>query len=222
MILIVLFIIIFGSYNNGAEADNIDPDIQNKIYQVMEKQQKIKTFQTDADLNIEAYSQKSSFNFTYYYHEPNRVHLDTENFVLLPTEPLKSLQPSFFKLSNYQIDFIGSTNHKGEKLNRIQLTPKKENNKFWIKIWINTEKEKIEKAKIFFTMPSFEKEFALNVQYQLINGFSMPVTVKGHIAIPTRIKMNGQIKDFQEGLFDLTLSNYRINQEFPPDIMRKL
>ena len=50
----------------------------------------------------------------------------------------------------------------------------------------------------------------------------MPITIQGNIAIPAKFGMKGKIKEFNRGYFDLKLKNYKINQGFSPNIMKKL
>ena len=213
--LVIIFSLVF-SFTCIADQENV----QTNIKQIMDRQQEVKNFKTDAKLNIKfSGKQNSSFNFTYYYHEPDLVHLETTDFVLLPTEPLQSLQPSFFKLDNYQLDFKGI---EQKDLAHFLLTPHSNKEKFWIEIWINTVENNIDKAEVYFTIPTYDKTFSLNVHYQQINGYSMPATIKGKIAIPAKFSKNGSIKKFHEGYFDLKLDNYKINQGFSPKIMKKL
>lgn len=217
LITLVSLLILFSFFQNVLA---IKEDQNNEIEEITARQQEIKNFQTDADLTVKIFSkQSSSFEFTYYYHEPDLVHLETEDFVLLPTEPLKSLQPSFLKLENYDITLVSN---KKENINLYQLDPIKADKKYWIKIWINLSEKQIEKAEIFFIIPSYKKEFSLEVEYSQIEGYSMPVSIQGTIAIPAKFSMNDKVKEFNKGDFDLKLHNYKINQNFPPGIMKKL
>lgn len=214
---VILFFPILIFFNNTITSAN--EEIYNKLYNIMEQQQQIKNFQTEAHLNIKAFSkQNSSFNFIYYYHEPDFIHLETKDFVLLPTEPLKSLQPDFFDLKNYHPEYEGK---QKDSSHLFYLTPVNNNKKFRIKIWVNIPQKKIVRAKVFFIIDAYQKEFSLNVRYHQIKNYSMPISIQGKIAIPTKFSTDGKIKKFNEGYFDLKLSNYKINQGLPPEIMEK-
>jgi len=95
-IIILIFISIFlinGSIMAGNET------INTKAKKIINKQLEIKNFQTDIVLKIDTFPEQSSnFYFTYYYKEPDFVYLETQDFVLLPREVLKTLQPNFFFL----------------------------------------------------------------------------------------------------------------------------
>ena len=221
LFLIFLFISTFILINFEAAIAS-EPVYNQQIKKIMKRQQEIKNFQTDANLEIKIFSgQKSTFNFQYFYHEPDLVHLETNDFVLLPTEPLKSLEPSFLKLENYNINCLNKKDKNSLKIYELHPIKKKESN-YYIKIWIDISKNQIEKAVIFFHIPAYEKEFSLNVNYKEISGYSMPITIQGNIAIPAKFGMKGKIKEFNRGYFDLKLKNYKINQGFSPNIMKKL
>ena len=87
---------------------------------ILEKQQEIKNFRVEVVLEICTYAgQNSEFFFTYYYEEPDKIYLETDDFVLLPKEALKTLQPAFFQADKYSFNYLG----KEEGLDILELIP---------------------------------------------------------------------------------------------------
>ena len=86
--------------------------------EILEKQQEIKNFKVDVELVISTRAgQDSEFFFTYYYEEPDKIYMETDNFVLLPKEALKTMQPSFFQADKYSFNYLG----KKEELDILEL-----------------------------------------------------------------------------------------------------
>jgi len=213
--IIVLSFIIILLFNISIIASTKIMDVKAK--NIINKQLEIKDFQTDIELNIDAFpGQSSKFNFTYYYREPDFVYLETQDFVLLPREAIKTLQPNFFFLEKY--------NHihtkKKEGLYLVELQPKEEKEKYRLILWLDYENMLIKHAEIYFKMEDFKEKFSVQIDYTKIDDYSLPVYVKGKLAVPTKFDMNGEIKESQEGNFSLKLSNYKLNKGLPKQIIK--
>ena len=185
--------------------------INTKAKKIINKQLEIKNFQTDIVLKIDAFpGQSSNFHFTYYYKEPDFVYLETQDFVLLPREALKTLQPNFFFLEKYK--YIQTKNRDGLYL--VELQPKKDKEKYQLILWLDFESMIIKHAEIYFKMENFKEKFSVQIDYKQIRDYSLPVYVTGKLAVPTKFDMNGEIKEYQKGNFTLKLSNYKLNEGF--------
>lgn len=188
-------------------------------YQVITQQMQLDNFTVDVFLKVNFSSeQKSEFNFKYHFKKPDLTYIDTTDFVLLPTETLKSLHPSFFQLENYHLSFVDK---KGNNY-QFELKPRDPRKNFIIHLWIDRKEKYIKQARISFKTPSVNEVFYLTARYKKMDTFSMPVEVEGNLAIPTKFNSEWQIKDFKEGSFHLSLKNYKINRGIPAPILEKM
>ncbi len=212
----LLLIIIFLS-NNIIFASGQTP--VEKAEGIINKQLEIDNFQVGIGLEITAFKgQNSKFSFTYYYQKPDKIHLETQDFVLLPREAIKTLQPDFFKLDKYEWGYI----EKRDDFHLLELNPVDIRENYRLILWIDPDNSQIKHAEIFFRIEGYQDEFAVQIDYEQIEGYSLPVYVEGRLAVPTKFSMGGEIKEFQEGSFTLKLSNYKINAGLPPAVRRKM
>jgi hypothetical protein len=215
---ISLFIIIIIILFNSSILAN-SKILNEKAENIINKQLEIKDFQTDIILEIAAFSsQYSKFNFTYYYQEPDKIYLETEDFVLLPREAIKTLQPNFFHLDRYNYKYLKTS----EKFKLFELQPKENKDKYRLILWLDLEASVVKHAEIFFQIEEYKEEFAVQIDYNQIEGYSLPVYVEGKLAVPTKFSIDGKVKESKKGSFTLELSNYKINSGLPARIKKKL
>src|SRR5690554_416558 len=190
-----------------------------KIEDIVNKQLAIENFQVDIELEILVYQgQNSKFLFTYFYQKPDKVHLETEDFVLLPKGAAETLQPNFFHPARFYHRYLGTK----DEFHLFELTPKEEQKKYRLILWVDPEAKLLKQAEIFFTIENHREELAVQIDYGQIEGYSLPVFVRGKLAVPTKFGMYGEVKETQEGSFTLKLSNYKIDTVFPAAVRQKL
>ncbi len=187
--------------------------------EILEKQQEIKNFKVDVELVISTHAgQDSEFFFTYYYEEPDKIYLETDDFVLLPKEALKTMQPSFFQADKYSFNYLG----KKEGLDILELIPLDKGEKYRLYLAIDSGNSIIRSGELFFQMANYREEFNAIIYFADIDGYALPVYIEGELAVPTKFAIGGEIKEYREGSFHLKLKDYAINIEFPEKIKKSL
>src|SRR5690554_4384171 len=190
-----------------------------KIEGIIGRQLEIDNFRVNTELEIRAFAgQSSRFEFTYYYQKPDKVHLESRDFVLLPREAVRTLQPDFFNPVRYTYSYL----RVEEECQLFEFIPVDDEEKYRLILWVEPEESQIKHAEIFFMMGNYQEEFAVQIDYEQIEGYSLPVYVEGKVAVPTKFGMGGEIKETTEGSFILNLRNYRINRAFPRSIEKIL
>jgi len=189
-----------------------------KIEGIIGRQLEIDNFRVNTELEIRAFAgQSSRFEFTYYYQKPDRIHLDSEDFVLLPKEAVKTLQPNFINIEQYDYSYLKAEG----KCQLFHFEPVDKEEKYRLILWLVPAESMLEHAEIFFRMDKYTDEFAVQIDFEVVDTYSLPVYVEGQLAVPTKYGMGGEIKESTEGSFFLTLNNYEINKGFPPEIQKK-
>jgi len=197
---IILFLMIFLLFCNSVSASN-------EICNILNKQLEIEKFQVDVELEITAFADRNlKFMFTYFFQEPDQVHLETQDFVLLPEKVIKTLQPDFFHLARYNYRYIESK----ERFRLYELRPKNSQESYRIILWLDLEDSLIKRADMFFQIEDYKEEFVVQIDYEQIEGYSLPVYIKGNLPVPTKFGIGGVIKESKKGSFILKLNNYRI------------
>ncbi|HHU92743.1 MAG TPA: hypothetical protein GXZ20_06355 [Halanaerobiaceae bacterium] len=186
---------------------------------IIGKQEEIKNFKVDIELAISTYSgQNSEFFFTYYYEEPDRIYLETDDYVLLPKDALKTLQPGFFQLDKYEYNYLGQK----EGLHILELIPLDRQEKYRMVLALDPEKALIRAGELFFQMGNYQEEFKVLVDFAEIEGYSLPVYIEGKLAVPAKFGIGSDIKEYREGTFWLKLKDYSINIVLPESIKKKM
>lgn len=210
----ILFFILGLLCSNCIQASN-----EGLIEKIINNQLEVKNFQADIELKITTYTgQNSRFLFTYYYEEPDRVYLETEDFVLLPKEALKTLQPGFFQLDKYNYKYL----REEDGLQLFELIPLDKEKEYRLILGLDLGESLIRYGEVFFQMGENQEEFAVQIDFAEIKGYSLPVYVEGRLAIPTKFGIGGEVKELKEGFFNLKLSDYYINRDFPEKIKERL
>lgn len=186
---------------------------------IIGKQEEIKNFKVDIELAISTYSgQNSEFFFTYYYEEPDRIYLETDDYVLLPKDALKTLQPGFFQLDKYEYNYLGQK----EGLHILELIPLDRQEKYRMVLALDPEKALIRAGELFFQMGNYQEEFKVLVDFAEIEGYSLPVYIEGKLAVSAKFGIGSEIKEYREGTFWLKLKDYSINIVLPESIKKKM
>src|SRR5690554_5114103 len=201
----LLILFLFSAYNLMA-IDVVLP------LDILEKQQEIKNFRVEVVLEICTYAgQNSEFFFTYYYEEPDKIYLETDDFVLLPKEALKTLQPAFFQADKYSFNYLG----KEEGLDILELIPLDKGERYRLLLAIDSGNSQIRSGELFFQMADYQEEFNAQIFFAEIGGYSLPVYIEGILVVPTKFALGGEVKEYREGSFSLKLKDYAINIDFP-------
>lgn len=208
----LLILFLFSAYNLMA-IDVVLP------LDILEKQQEIKNFRMEVVLEICTYAgQNSEFFFTYYYEEPDKIYLETDDFVLLPKEALKTLQPAFFQADKYSFNYLG----KEEGLDILELIPLDKGERYRLLLAIDSGNSQIRSGELFFQMADYQEEFNAQIFFAEIGGYSLPVYIEGILVVPTKFALGGEVKEYREGSFSLKLKDYAINIDFPANIRKRL
>jgi len=208
----LLILFLFSAYNLMA-IDVVLP------LDILEKQQEIKNFRVEVVLEICTYAgQNSEFFFTYYYEEPDKIYLETDDFVLLPKEALKTLQPAFFQADKYSFNYLG----KEEGLDILELIPLDKGERYRLLLAIDSGNSQIRSGELFFQMADYQEEFNAQIFFAEIGGYSLPVYIEGILVVPTKFALGGEVKEYREGSFSLKLKDYAINIDFPANIRKRL
>jgi len=219
MLLLVLLLMLSAAGSANTEQQNA----RQVCEKIISRQMGIDNFQVDISMEVSFSSeQRSSFKFTYYFQQPDLVHVRTTDFVLLPTDSLKAMQPGFFQLENYQLRYKQRVQKKTYEGHVFELIPRDPRESYTVSLCIDPEAEMIRESHITVRMPSLTDEFDIEVEYADFGSYSMPVRIKGEIAIPKKLSHHGEMKDFSRGAFELKLHNYRINQGLPARVKKKL
>ena len=143
-----------------------DKFLVEEVEEIINKQLEIETLQVDVKLIIRASAgQESRFEFTYYYQKPDRIHLESEDFVLLPKEAVKTLQPNFINIEQYDYSYLKAEG----KCQLFHFEPVDKEEKYRLILWLVPAESMLEHAEIFFRMDKYTDEFAVQIDFEVVD-----------------------------------------------------
>ncbi len=209
-------------------AQKKDPDeILNKVKETFAK---VKDYQVDVHIKVDVdFLKAPESDATIYFKQPDKLHVESEKFVLLPKKGL-----SFFPLSifngNYTALYAGEDTVRGVPTSIVKVIPLREESEIVLStLWIDTERNIILKIistvkpsgtfTIDFYYDGMQDEFLLPnsmVFTFTIDRIQLPRGMDGTIDSDERDDKNQSERS--TGKVYLTYSNYRINKGLPDEL----
>jgi len=193
---------------------------------------KIEDYQVDVKIKVDVeFLKMSDREATIYYKKPDKFHIESENFAMLPKSSLNS-SPFGFLNYNYTAFYVKEDTINGIKVSVVKVIPLEgDADVILSSFWIDTKRNLILKVESSRKPSGI---FSINLEYLKIEDkFWLPSTMVFSFTIepgflPKRFtdEMNPEDakKDLNKekvGKVYLTYSNYKVNTDLPDSIFKE-
>lgn len=179
--------------------------------------------QIHAELNMEDV-QIPPMDVKVYFRKPDKVHLESEGFAMLPREGL-FINPGSFNEDNFYISFAGKDTIQAQPVYKLDLIPKKDEIKVKkMSLWVSNDEWLVMKISATGWQGHVSK---IAFEYKKIDDkYHLPISAEADISMPGRKRMPPGMNDIapdekdksREGKLLIQFSNYKINSGFSDKI----
>ncbi|MEE4311313.1 MAG: hypothetical protein V2J62_05540 [candidate division KSB1 bacterium] len=159
-----------------------------------------------------------------WFRKPNKIHMESDGFAMLPREGL-IIDPGHFNEENFYITITGMDTIDSRPAYALDLVPKKEEIRVKkIAMWVSAEPWLIVKIRAAVWQGHASEIF---FQYSTVDDkYHLPASARAEISMPpmggVSPDMSGSkeesVKEDKKGTLTIEFRNYRINTGFSDDI----
>ncbi len=193
------------------------PDPKKILNEVVAKFAKVKDYQVDAYVKLDIpFVKMPDRKLTIYYKQPNKTHLESESFAMLPKRGL-NFNPKEFISDDYMPVYLKQDYVNGRKTDVINLIPKSDSAHVrFIKLWIDPAEKvivKLETTGDRMGVITSELSYGDQIMYGLPAQMKIQMDF-GTVRIPGEIQMGGKQEPQKDSKGKVTVSyyNYKINK----------
>jgi len=164
-------------------------------------------------------------NIKMYFKQPDKVHLESKSFAMLPKEGI-IINPNQFNKEDYYMSFLGEEILRGDRTYKIELVPRNDSIKIRkLNLWVDPDRWLVIRA---LTISWQGQSVQVDIQYDMINGKQwMPVkaaamiNLKGFMGFSSfhggagSGESRGDGPDESAGMVFLEFYDYEINKGIP-------
>jgi hypothetical protein len=163
-------------------------------------------------------------NATMYFRKPDKVHVESERFAMLPRDAVM-FHPSMFKPEEYDALSQGDAMIRGTNCRKIKLLAKSDTVRLQrVQLYVDPVKREILRME---TDPGEAASASADFTYLRSAGHTMPATITIEMKSPMAMRRSGvkpradKEEKAEPARIALTYSNYRINKGIPDAVFSK-
>jgi outer membrane lipoprotein-sorting protein len=219
---LVTVIVVLTLFNSlSAQQITADRILQN----VKAEFDKVRDYTADLDIkpNIENVSAKEA-HITLYYKQPNKVHIESKNFVMIPKQ-LFETNPAEL-ISKFDATISGKEEKDGTSFYTLRLISKPETNRpvHESVVWIDGNHWTITAME---TVPADGRKIRIEFTYSTVDGkYYLPSYIKAVLSTEQQEdtqsdKFHGGMRMPRNGSVEITYSHYVVNAGLSDEIFEK-
>jgi outer membrane lipoprotein-sorting protein len=224
---ILFFVLVLFQFSGFTQSKNPDEIINN----VIKKFNQIKDYQVDVDIKVDIeFLKVPESNAKIYFKQPDKVHLESEGFAILPKDGL-DFSPSYLAKKDYTAIYEREVDLNGYTTSVVKIIPTGDKgNVILSSLWIDQKKNVIRKVETTtktngtFSMDFyFDEKFVYPLPQKIVFSFNldqlnMPKMFGEESSGTETKKKKGKLNSTTKGQVVVNYSNYKVNSGIPDSI----
>lgn len=227
---ILFFVLVVIQVSGFSQSKNPDEIIDNVITQFNQ----IKDYQVDVKINVDIeFLKVPDSEAKIYFKQPDKVHLESEGFALLPKDGL-DFSPSYLAKKDYTAIYERDVELNGYQTSVIKIIPTGDKgNVILSTLWIDQKKKVIRKVETTtktngtFSMDFyFDDKFRYPLPQKIVFSFNLD-----QLSLPKMLgdesngvetkKKKGRLNSTTKGKVIVSYSNYKVNKGIPNSVFEE-